>query len=222
VKSLTELRAANIWRELSQPPYILACDAELVGRHNAKPLDEVYRVEKGLVPVPFLGSPDAPIWLLNLNPGAPKGDANDSAETVNNQLANLRLEAPDFWYLGDAFSSTSGYRWWNSKLGSLIRRYGRDVVRRAFFCVEVFPYRSRRFNFPQLLPSQQFTADLVRFGCSVQKVFVVMRAEKNWLKLVPELEMATRVHLKSPQGAWLTENNMREFEPVRTVLESLG
>src|SRR5688500_3058766 len=63
---------ANPWLRLPDSgPYVLADDAEAVGRFNDKPNRKPIHLLRihDLLPEPFIGSPDAPVVLLSNNPG---------------------------------------------------------------------------------------------------------------------------------------------------------
>jgi hypothetical protein len=51
-----------------EPPYVYAMDNLAVDAFNAHARDE-HRIHTDVLPEPFLGRKDAPIVLLNLNPG---------------------------------------------------------------------------------------------------------------------------------------------------------
>lgn len=63
----------NPWSSVpSERPYVLECDRDSVAEYNAK-YDkcraEKYRLRTDMLPEPFIGRVEAPVVLLNLNPG---------------------------------------------------------------------------------------------------------------------------------------------------------
>ena len=123
-----------------------------------------------MLPEPFLGRRDAPVVLLNLNPGySPEGPRIHSdpsfAARVRRNLCHLPAEYP--FYLLDPAITGPGRDWWEPKLRQLIGQVGRQVVATGVLCIEYFPYHSRRFRHRRLpLPSQQYSFSLVREALS--------------------------------------------------------
>src|SRR5918995_716656 len=65
---------ANPWRSVGmEAPYVYEPDKPAVAAFNARASDE-HRIQTDVLPQPFLGSKDAPIVLLNLNPGFDDSD----------------------------------------------------------------------------------------------------------------------------------------------------
>ncbi len=59
-----------------EPPFVLPSDADAVARfHAGEPAPE-HRLHLELFPEPFLGRSDAPVVLLNMNPGFSERDAS--------------------------------------------------------------------------------------------------------------------------------------------------
>ena len=193
-----ELKSENPWLTLKDKPYVYSGDRHDIDVFNSKLKDASYRIELDVVPEPFIGSPDAPIWLLNLNPGLDPSELEHTAAVIEMQKRSAALQASEFWCLDAAFSHTAGYRWWTKRCRELIGGYGLKVIQTNLFCVEMFPYHSTRFKQPKWLPSQDFTIMLVKSACKANKDFIVMRAEREWLKRVPELEIAARTKLRIP------------------------
>src|SRR5438046_1686643 len=117
---------ANPWIDLpSEPPYILDSDAFEITEFNNRVSDR-FRLHAELYPEPFLGSPDAPIVLLNLNPGF-AGDEQEfhedqkSAKILRSNLTHSNAEFP-FLYLDQQFESP-GTRWWSRRLRKLSDRF---------------------------------------------------------------------------------------------------
>jgi hypothetical protein len=202
----------NPWTNLpSVAPFILSEDREFVEVFNptAKP-DQ--RVRDDLLPEPFLGLPSADIILLNLNPGFSEDELtyhkrDDSFRQA--ALANLahRDQQYPFYFLDPAVRSP-GHLWWQQRLRILTEAFTPAVVSRRLFCLEYFPYHSRRFthNLPKL-PSQEYAFYLLRQGVDRNALVIVMRARDLWLQAVPQLTSAHTYYLKSWQNVSITPNN---------------
>lgn len=205
----------NPWTALPlEPPYVLESDVEAVRAFNDGALEpRVIHLE--LIPEPFLGVPDAPVVLLNLNPGFTDDDLSwhEDPEFKAQSLANLAHRASPYpFYLLNPDLRAPGVRWWTRKLRALIERVGLERVASRLLCVELFPYHSRRFGHGALgLPSQEYGFELVRNALGRNAIVVVMRGWKFWRAAVPELEeYPRRFALRSVQNVSITPRNCPE------------
>jgi hypothetical protein len=171
----------NPWIRLpTNAPFVLPEDAPLIERRNRGAPEET-RIETDLIPEPFLGNPDAPILLLNLNPGYdPREVPLHTSEPTFIALsrANLSHEVTQypFYLLDPSVDRSLGHQWWLRKLASLIESAGAQALAESLFCAEYFPYHSRRYRHsPTLLPSQFYTFELARRSAAKAKAIVLMR-----------------------------------------------
>lgn len=207
----------NPWSELPRrPPYVLPADAEIIARHpkNARNL------HLELLPLPFIGNPAATrVLLLNTNPGFSLHDIIDEQNLDFAQEAKASLVFASklgFHLLDPAFSQSSGARWWKTKLAALTSAVQLPNVLQHVACVEWFPYHSEYFHYlGELLPSQQFSFDLVREAVIKGTTTVVMRAYKKWVEAVPELASSDPIRLRNPQNVSVSPGNMQASEWTR-------
>ncbi len=139
-----------------------------------KEYDE-YRLRLNLLPEPFVGHKDAPIYLLNLNPGY--DEMNDIEMKVikkyiirNNKQENEKDDYPFYWLDPKLKSELKeleknkkkggkykdGCEWWKEKLKWLVKavkdKTGKDenecykLVSKKIFCIEYFAYHSNRYD----------------------------------------------------------------------------
>jgi|GEM_PF-658167 len=207
--------ADNPWRRLPRrAPFLLPEDKDIVCEFNESANDD-FKVHPELLPEPFLGCPEAPVVLLNLNPGySPNDLANHTDPAFATGARNNLLHKPasfPFYLLDPDNHCALGYEWWNNKLKSLIKSLGRELVAQSVLCVEYFPYHSRHFGHAGLaLPSQQYSFDLVRSAISRHAVIVVMRGKRHWFKAIPELQSYSRsriYHLRNPRRPTISPKN---------------
>jgi hypothetical protein len=193
---------------------VLPCDEEKVTIYSARARGD-YKIQLDLMPEPFIGLPDAPVVLLNLNPGFDPGDPEvhrypKYRDVLRNNCCHVSSQFP-FFFLHPDFREKPGGRWWRKKLKCLLEEFGERGLARSIFCVEYFPYHSRHFRWPRRLhqlQSQQYGFGLVRSAIGRNAVVVIMRARKRWLESVPELEgYAGVLTLNSPQNVVLSPGN---------------
>lgn len=186
----------NPWTRLPHSaPFALHDDLPLLQTFNARAKPE-HRVDTSLLPEPFLGRHDAPVVLLNLNPGWKAADAACHANPAFAGLSRANLEqarSPYPFYLLNPALESLGTRWWRRKLRWLIDDAGLDAVTNNVLCVEYFPYHSHRYGsrVPRL-PSQEFSFGLVRSAIEREALIVIMRSARRWEAAVPELEVYGR------------------------------
>jgi hypothetical protein len=213
------MKISNPWSKLpKQPPFILPSDREAIETLKKRGRGDFLIIDE-LLPVPYLGNPEAPIILLNLNPGySPKDKVlQKSARFVKasrQTLLHQHSKSP-FYYLDASIERSQenpgpGTNWWRHKLGPELRELPDKVLQRSFFCVEYFPYRSR--NFRRLRPpleSQEYSFELVRRAMRQKALVILMRGKPCWFDAVPKLETYKWLCvLRNPRNPTLTPRNM--------------
>lgn len=80
-----------------EAPFVLDTDSDKIARYNARARDE-HQVRKDAWPFPFMGNPEAPIVLLNLNPGYKASDVlwQDNDALKHAYRANLRHDEAEY------------------------------------------------------------------------------------------------------------------------------
>jgi hypothetical protein len=168
------------------------------------------------------------VLLLNTNPGFSDDDIADEQGMTFAQEARASLVFSSklgFHLLDPAFSESSGAGWWRAKLAALTAAVQLPNVLQHVACAEWFPYHSAHFSYlGEVLPSQQFSFDLVREAVLRGATTVVMRAYKKWLDAVPELAASDPIRLRNPQNVSVSPGNMKASEWARLTqqLDSEG
>jgi len=220
---MNTLRKSNPWLALGkEQPFVLDGDLEAIRTINSKHSGRETEIRLDVMPEPFVGNPEAPIWLLNLNPGFDEGDLTHGDDIREQQRTALTLEADHFWLLNPKNDHIPGYHWWTKRTRKLAEEVGLRNVTTGLFCVELFPYHSQSFLPGAKVPSQDFTFEVVRSGVRKKKTFLVMRSEKVWRQAVPELGDADLIRTNTPRCAYLTPGNISRFNEVVAKLEKQG
>ncbi|MCA1792253.1 MAG: hypothetical protein LC667_21125 [Thioalkalivibrio sp.] len=204
----------NPWKGLPDSrPYVLPEDASAIERFNAR-ASALWRIELDAIPEPFLGRPEAPVVLLNLNPGFSEDDLTWHEEPTfkEQSLRNLTHRSEWLFYLLDPSLNAPGCIWWRKRLRRLIEATSLEAVSNGVLCVELFPYHSCRFAHSRLgLPSQEYGYALVREAMKRNAIVVSLRGWRPWLEAVPELEgYGTCFRLRNVQNVTLTAGNCPE------------
>jgi hypothetical protein len=183
----------NPWTQLpAAAPFLLAEDAGIVEKHNSRRKED-HQFRLDTLPEPFMGPLDAPVVLLNLNPGFDPSDLPNYAPAPRASMMRKSLThelAPDqaFYFLTDEFRDTGGWWWWTRKLKPLIDVVGFDRVRRGVQVIEYIPYKSTKFYSPRgRIPSQSYSFHLVEEALAREASVVAMRRSRDWISAVPGL-----------------------------------
>jgi hypothetical protein len=209
----------NPWTTLPKSnPYVLASDAPLLMSFNARAAAK-HRYDTSLLPEPYFGSLNAPVVVLNLNPGWSPDDAAIHAKPTfaamsRSSLAH-KLNPYPFLHLQPT-CETPGGRWWRQRTRELAAEVGFELLAHHLACIQFAPYHSPEYaaNSPQL-PSQEYNFYLVRQAIARGAEIVVMRSVSLWLSAVPELAGYTRLHRGSnPRAPFLTRGNLKSAYSV--------
>jgi hypothetical protein len=215
----------NPWLRLPKgADFVLPEDKDLVDAFNLTAENRL-KLHLELLPEPFLGRADAPVVLLNLNPGYSDDDLSWHQNPLfqTRYRRNLSHEPCDypFYLLAPDVSSAPGHGWWTGKLKALIQAVGAQTVARNVLCVEYFPYHSERFGHGALrLTSQNYSFNLVRVAIEREAVVVCMRGKRFWFEAVPELISYSRLfHLNSTQNVAVSPRNCPDgFEQLVEII----
>jgi len=205
----------NPWCELAaQPDYVLPMDVAAVSSLNDRTRRQSDAIQLGVLPEPFIGQRDAPIIILNLNPGFREGEdgARNSPALYEAMRKNLLHEAISypFYYLNPQFERSGGYKWWKPKLRTLVAETSREKLAANLLCAEWFPYASSkgcRIR-GELMPSSAYTFQIVREACARDAVVILFRSERLWLAAVPVLASYQRFYkVSNPRQPFIDANN---------------
>lgn len=217
----------NPWLDLPlAPPYVLPQDQPILEAWNHF-ADERHALDLGLLPSPWVGRLDAPVIVLNLNPGL--GDTDHEWEQ-REELASvvracLREESVDYpvYPLDPALAESGGGKWWRRCLGQLIRDTNLEVVANRVLGLEFHGYHSRQFaGLPVTLPSQAFVFEVLREALAREAVVFVMRGPRFWAAAVPELvAYHRRFSTVNPQSSSISRRNSVDRHAYDAVLTAL-
>ncbi|WP_145357498.1 hypothetical protein [Alienimonas californiensis] len=226
----------NPWLKLRDAePFLLDGEREQIGRFNALNAGSPdLQVQTQLLPEPFFGDPDAAVYALCLNPGYSPGDDSwhrnvGFVNAIRQSHAHERRDRPHY-YLDPGFADSPGARWWRRKCRWLIDDCGIEALSRNLFCVELFPYHSRKYKplprtlSPNGLPeSSDYAAHLVADAIRGGKLIVQMRSATRWSSLVPQLRSHERVcRLANPRNVALSPRNLDRYSEVVAAIRRRG
>ena len=180
---------------------------------------------KRIYPEPYIGNPEAPIVLLNLNPGYSEIDhdfykikrvytlwrKNITHKIVSSQYPFYFIDPKIRVYAG-------GPCYWRKLFKKLIDDTNLTLVAKKIFCVEYFPYHSKTYKNSFQVPSQKYSFSLVEQAITNKALIIILRSEKLWFKSIQRLEgYENRLGLNSKRNVILTENNITDNGYMRII-----
>lgn len=228
----------NPWRALpGRPPFVLEHEEAIITEfnQNLKPTQQdKYQVHLDVMPEPYLGRPDAPVVLLNLNPGFWESDVawhTQDPSFKRKSWANLFHEQAShhFYLLHPELKGSESHAWWNKRLRSLMKdcgkAKGRQIVAENLLCIEYFPYHSKKYkplSQNQILESQKYSFHLVQTAIQRNALIIILRSVNLWEAVIPKLiGYERRFELNSKQASYISRSNCPTPEHYQMVLDAL-
>lgn len=137
MRLLDKIAVPNPWESIipGQSPYVHDHDRSSFERHNRSATD-TYRIRLDVYPEPYLGNPEAPVLLLNLNPGWDDFTSAVHAKPTVTKMCidNLLHKQSDypFYPLSPSYRDNGGSSWWSQSLRYWIERHGLERVAHGF------------------------------------------------------------------------------------------
>lgn len=188
------------------------------------------------LPEPFVGDPDANVYLLNGNPGFDNVEPSftpDSSyknivqDSLNHNIAHIkRIGFDPFIYFNNLALSTnpsvihSGCDWWQKRTNEFRQDIKKANKEPKIFDIEFIPYHSdnltqisRYLSATGNLPySANYSNYLIQKAIDEEKTIIIMRMKKEWLKRIPNLANCKNLYyLSSRQNVCITQNNLCVF-----------
>lgn len=228
----------NPWENLPEKyPYVLPGDKEEVDVYNREidVSENEKKVLDWMIPMPFAGDPNAPIYLLGKVPPVGENETqemhlNNASKHKNYQQAmkdNLKHELdPEFplFFLKEEYADTPLAQWWRHYLKDLIEEVGEQTVAKNICIVEYFPYFIKSFNYTALhVPSQKYGFDMVYEAAKSRRMILAQYSLKKWIKDVKILRNYEEAYdTKSSTASVLNKKNLTKdvFAKVVEVLKN--
>lgn len=181
------------------PRNIAAADATAVSTYN-KTAPAKYRLHTELGPYAFEGDPErARVALLLSNPGYGP-DSPPDAHTFRREGWPLSGHHPD--------APAGTYRWHRKLLGRLIEAVGAERVAKCVLKLELTPWASEAIDTNLALPSRALIHAAATELANRGVVLVVLRSEREWLKVPAVLASPKRHRVNNWRCAALSPGNL--------------
>lgn len=238
----------NPWKECAETlkeekDHYAECDKgkiQGIVERIAKKKDKDGKVRLELPPQPFEGCVEkSKIVILTLNPGYKDGDeAQQSKKEFIEETTKCMLQKPDakFFSLMDKFEKDNHYDWWNrhlikkadDEIIEMFKPFGgyRKFLIKNLSVIEFFPYHSKKdggvtCDYAEI-ESQKYSFELVKEAISENKIIIIQRSVKAWLKAVPELENYVNCYkCKNPRSPYISNNNLKKANGEEASLSDI-
>lgn len=226
----------NPWKKIQEPYYILEDEKEAAQNKQ-------YKIHTELPPQPFQGNPEAPIWVLSLNPGySEKTDKypvpdveyyKNHEERKKAMLLQLTFSQPaenNHWhYVLDNEDGNYSKKWFMDHFIKN-RDMGLDIgnIDKNIFILQAFGYASDTFNgnlnkMVKSFPHMVYAQNLARWGLAHDRKIVIARCKDYWLDILRKSEYFSEkkeniYFLSSPQNiSFSAENivNWNEYQQIK-------
>lgn len=207
----------NPWLNISWEKSIAKIDRIWIEKYYGSVCEYETKFEKvGLklrdaLPEPYSGNKYSKVYCLNMNPGEWVNRFNSNKSMLEMTNRNLRHDVENcFWWekvRDDDGNPHDGYCWLKLKTHLLEEVLG---YRPNIFFIEYFPYHSKSgFRFPEALPSNEYSNELIYDAMWKEKTIIIMRQVERWFTRIPPLRTYSHVIIpKSCAGGWLSPNNL--------------
>lgn len=188
------------WGDLPEDaPFVLPMDRTAVKdwNLNASPSS---KIRTDLIPDPPLGDPlIAAVVVLALNPSLSDEDVDQHRDPGFREQVRSAMTEPDglFWLRDDVWTTTGG-RWWRSKLGPLIDAASLETVRRHVAVGHLHQYHSKSSSPLLKPPSGRHNLELIRKAIPRGIPILALTGVARWRAADPAIRPA---HLWEPQSA---------------------
>lgn len=213
---IDNLEKENPWLQFnSVDSKIHPADISIIDNFNKK-AKENFKYHLNLLPEPYIGSLDAKIIVLALNPGFNEKDFNYHSKEPFKSIhqKNLNQDKVDFpfYYLNPQLKETPGSKWWYKKMHWLLEEFGQEKISKSICCLQYTPYHSKEFKYTkETFETQKFTKKTLESHINSNSLIVLMRSRKIWTELCPSLQKYKNViEMKNPRNPTFSPGNLGE------------
>jgi hypothetical protein len=240
----------NPWKELinkvdenyisSDNKYIIEDDLKVVEKFNnsfkSAESKEKYSIHFNIHPSHYTGNVKrAKVILLATNPGFVESEKETLYKLPSfhkEMIKNLNFETKTFINLDKERIEQGKY--WKQKTEKLRQDVGNDNIYDKIALIQFFPYHSKKFrkiakkyfeNGEQYLKSQKFAFELIKSAINENKILIILRSKKEWLKAIPELKKHKEdgfvFEVSNYRQPYITPKNLKSEKKYKILVKTL-
>lgn len=185
-----------------------------------------------LFPEPFLGHPDAPIYLLGGNPGYSDNDLECLMTTkgyldiLKKSIVHKYKTNTSFGFFDKRIAKSEAAKWWNKHVD--------EEIRDKIFNIEFFAYHSKKAdglkkyfdtidskNPQPTCASNEYADSLIYKAMREEKILIITRFKKYWFKRIQCLEGYRKLYvLLNHQSALVKPGNLVAYQELEKLKEA--
>ena len=185
-----------------------------------------------LFPEPFLGHPDAPIYLLGGNPGYSGEDEDwlDNDEYLDilkkSIVHEYKTSDTSFGFFDESIDTSEAAKWWNTHVN--------EKIRDKIFNIEFFAYHSKQAeglkkyfdtidskNPQPTCASNEYADSLIYKAMDQNKILIITRFRKYWFERIQGLEGYRKLYvLLNHQSALVKPGNLVAYQELEKLKEA--
>ena len=244
---ISEIKKINPWKELTEkvesnyfqliPNNSLDADKKVIENFNQKQ-SELYELKTSMMPAHFTGNIlKSKIVLLATNPGYVEREVENfysNPKFIKERILDLSFSRDSF--ISDDKERIKESPYWNQKLRWLIEETNFQNVSKNIALLQFNPYHSIKFreiakkyfkntNSTEYLDSQKYGFILLKYCIEQDKLIVILRSKKAWLKAVPELSEYEKkgnvITIKNKRQPFISPNNFESKNGFNKLVNKL-
>lgn len=187
-----------------------------------------YKLAEHLEPYPYMGNPNANVFVLLANPGINKRETDPiyrtNSEYVNRNLRNLKHESADS-FLSWVHSADNPEResdWLIPRIRKVVHETSLERVSTGLFLINFHAYNSKSwYPIPYTFETQRYSFHLVNEAMKRGALIVMSRNILGWFTAIPGLyDYKNRVTFVSSRSVHISQENLGS-EAYKNLLKRL-
>lgn len=175
-----------------------------------------YKLAEHLEPYPYMGNPNANVFVLLANPGINKRETDPiyrtNSEYVNRNLRNLKHESADS-FLSWVHSGDNPEResdWLIPRIRKVVHETSLERVSTGLFLINFHAYNSKSwYPIPYTFETQRYSFHLVSEAMERGALIVMSRNILGWFTAIPGLyDYKNRVTFVSSRSVHISQENL--------------
>ena len=175
-----------------------------------------YRLAEHLEPYPYVGNPNANIYVLLANPGISKRETDPSfrnnIENVNRNRRNLRHESSDSFlsWMHSPDNPERESEWLIPRIKNVVSATSLERTSSGLFLINYHPYNSISwYPIPYTFETQRYSFHLVSEAMKRNVLIIMSRNILGWFTAVPGLfDYQNRITFKSSRSVHISQENL--------------
>jgi hypothetical protein len=175
-----------------------------------------YKLAEHLEPYPYMGNPNANVFVLLANPGINKRETDPiyrtNSEYVNRNLKNLKHESADS-FLSWVHSTDNPEResdWLIPRIRKVVHETSLERVSIGLFLINFHAYNSKSwYPLPYTFETQRYSFHLVSEAMKRGALMIMSRNLLGWFTAIPGLyDYKNRVTFVSSRSVHISQENL--------------